>query len=50
MKTRFITLAAVVVVLILGTGCTLTVDPDGTRNWSIDGDEVARAIIIYSTK
>lgn len=31
------------------TSCTLTVSPDGTRHYSING-EVARAIIIQSTK
>ncbi len=30
------------------TSCTLTVSPDGARNWSVSGEEVARAIITYS--
>ena len=32
------------------TGCSLTVDPDGTRQWSVSGEEAARAIILYSGK
>ena len=32
------------------TGCSLTVDPDGTRQWSVNGEEAARAIILYSGK
>ena len=30
------------------TGCSLTVDPDGSREWSVNGEEAARAIILYS--
>ena len=32
------------------TGCSLTVDPDGTRQWAVNGEEAARAIILYSGK
>jgi hypothetical protein len=32
------------------TGCSMTVNPDGTRTWSLDAEEAARAIIIYSDK
>ena len=32
------------------TGCSLTVDPDGSREWSVNGEEAARAIILYSGK
>lgn len=45
MKTILI-LAAVIAL----TGCSLTVDPDGTRQWSVSGEEAARAIILYSGK
>lgn len=32
------------------TGCSLTVAPDGSRQWSVNGEEAARAIILYSGK
>ena len=32
------------------TGCSLTVSPDGSRTWSLNGDEAARAVIIISEK
>jgi hypothetical protein len=32
------------------TGCSLTVSPDGTRQWSVNGDEAARALVIISEK
>lgn len=32
------------------TGCSLTVDPDGTRQWSVSGEEAARALVIISEK
>jgi len=32
------------------TGCSLTVSPDGSRQWSVNGDEAARALIIISEK
>lgn len=35
---------------VLLSSCNLTVDPDGTRNWSFNGAEAAKAIIVYSTK
>jgi hypothetical protein len=37
-----------IAIVMLFTGCTLSVAPDGTRHWTIDGDEAARAIIIYT--
>ena len=43
-----ILLAIVLAIVVLFTGCTLTVAPDGTRTWGIDGEQAARAIIIYS--
>jgi hypothetical protein len=45
MKTKLIIIAAILSL----SGCNLTVDPDGTRNWSLNR-EAARAIIIYSVK
>jgi hypothetical protein len=30
--------------------CSLTVDSDGARTWSLNGEQAARAIIIYSEK
>jgi|LakMenEpi03Aug12_release.lakeMendotaPanAssembly.Ray.scaffolds.fasta_scaffold07534_23 hypothetical protein len=35
-------------ILLAFTGCTLSVSPDGARHWSIDGEQAARAIIIYT--
>jgi hypothetical protein len=32
------------------TGCSLTVAPDGSRQWSVSGEEAARAVILYSGK
>jgi hypothetical protein len=32
------------------TGCSLTVAPDGARTWSLNGEEAARAVILYSGK
>jgi len=32
------------------TGCSLTVAPDGTRQWAVSGEEAARAVIILSEK
>ena len=32
------------------TGCSLTIDPDGTRQWAVSGEEAARAVILYSGK
>ena len=32
------------------TGCSLTVSPDGTRQWSVSGDEAVRALVIISEK
>ena len=41
-------IAAFVAVARLLTSCTLTVAPDGSQQWSIDGEQAARAIIIYT--
>jgi len=32
------------------TGCALTVTSDGSRTWSLNGEEAMKAIIIYSEK
>ena len=32
------------------TSCSLTVGADGSRTWSVSGEEAAKAIIIYSAK
>ena len=34
------------IIAIVSTSCTLTVAPDGGRTWALDGEQVARAIII----
>jgi len=34
---------------LLLSSCNLTVDPDGTRNWTLNR-EAARAIIIHAAK
>ena len=35
-----------ILILLAAPSCTLTVAPDGSRTWAMDGDQVARAIII----
>ena len=32
------------------TGCSLTVAPDGSRQWSVNGEEAARALVIIAEK
>lgn len=32
------------------SSCSLTVGADGSRTWSVSGEEAAKAIIIYSAK
>ena len=44
---KLLLLLAAVIAL---TGCQLTVAPDGTRQWSVSGEEAARALIILSEK
>lgn len=39
-----------IAVLACLTGCSLIVAPDGSREWSVNGEEAARAIILYSGK
>jgi len=48
MKTSLITAALALLALYFLTSCTLTVSPDGTRTWGVDGEQAARAIIIYA--
>jgi len=43
-------LLALLAAIITLTGCSLTVAPDGARTWSLNGEEAARAVIIYSGK
>lgn len=43
------TIATLVAIVCL-TGCSLTVAPDGARTWSLNGEEAARAVILYSGK
>ncbi len=45
MKTKLFIAA----VILLIPSCNLTVSPDGTRHWSLNG-EVTKAIIIKTTK
>ena len=45
--TAWAVIAAFVIAL---TGCTATFGPSGLQSISIDGSEVARAIIIHATK
>jgi hypothetical protein len=45
----FITIILVVLTILLNS-CTLTVHPDGSRTYGIDGEQAARAIEIYSAK
>ena len=37
-------------VALVSVSCTLTVAPDGSRQWTVNGDQAARAIIIVSEK
>lgn len=41
-------IAFLIVLARVLTSCTLQVSPDGTRTWGIDGEQAARAIIIYT--
>lgn len=40
----------IIVIGALCASCSLSISPDGTRQYSLDGAEVARAIIILSEK
>lgn len=42
-----ITLVAIIILL---NSCTLTVHPDGSRTYGLDGAQAARAIEIYYAK
>lgn len=46
MKTLLILAAAIACL----TGCSLTVTPDGSRQWSVSGEEAARALVILAEK
>lgn len=41
---------AVLFAIMALTSCSLTVGADGSRTWSVSGEEAAKAIIIYSGK
>ena len=43
------TIATLVAIVCL-TGCSLTVAPDGSRQWLVSGDEAVRALVIISEK
>ena len=43
------TIATLVAIVCL-TGCSLTVAPDGSREWSVNGEEAARALVIIAEK
>jgi len=45
----FITIILVVLIILLNS-CTLTVHPDGSRTYGLDGEQAARAIEIYYAK
>ena len=48
MKTRIYILTGIVALL---SSCTLTVDPStGVRTWTMNGEEVGKAIIVLSQK
>lgn len=34
------------IITLASFSCTLTVDPDGSRVWSVNGEQVARAAIV----
>ena len=39
-----------VILLFAMSSCTITIHPDGSRTYGIDGEQAARAIEIYSAK
>jgi len=45
MKTTLLLIIAVSVV-----GCSLTVAPDGSRTWTMNGEQVGKALIVLSQK
>lgn len=48
---RSLALAALILAAVMAlTGCSLTIAPDGTRQWAVSGEEAARAVILYSGK
>ena len=38
------------IIILASTSCTLTVAPDGSRTWTMNGEQAARAAIILSEK
>lgn len=48
---KVITFAGLIALILAGmSSCTLTVHPDGSRTYGIDGEQAVRAIEIYSAK
>jgi hypothetical protein len=47
---RLLCLLLLALLVVAVCSCALTVSPDGTRTWSMSGQEAARAIIILSDK
>jgi hypothetical protein len=47
---RAIVLGVITFAVIFATSCTLRIDSDGAKSFSLDGEQAARAILIYSEK
>ena len=44
------TILILILLALAAPSCTLTVAPDGSRTWAMDGAETARAIQVLSEK
>lgn len=47
---RMLLFAIIALIVICGTSCTLTIDADGAKSFSVDGTEAAKALFILSDK
>ena len=47
---RMLLFAIIALIVICGTSCTLTIDADGAKSFSVDGAQTVRALEILSQK
>jgi hypothetical protein len=47
---RLLLLAGLILAVLCGTSCSLTISPDGSKSFSIDATGAARALEILSEK
>ncbi len=47
---KFLIIVSLLAAITCFTSCSLTITPDGSRQFVVDGDQAARAIIRYSGK